>query len=165
MSLPKKDLRKSRDWVGDRWIDVPVKPDINSFLTSESKLSVSPTISKNIRPDQDVAQDTDMNPGTEQNSADKVKPDSVMTNSDCLSEIKDRTEGMEILPVEDEGNRDDGHHKISDSCDNVKESEKNRLETSDKVGDLPDNKDEKVQEEPEPSRENSKTVEVPEAVA
>lgn len=163
MSFPKNDLRKSRDWVGDQWINVQANPDINSILTAESKLSVSPAISKIIRPDEGIAQDTNMIPGIEQNSADKVKPDSALTSSDCLSE-EDRTERTEILHVEDEDNRDDGDLKISDSCDNVKEGEKNGLETCDGVGNLP-NDNGNLLEKPEPSGENSKTVEIPEAVA
>ncbi|OWM81355.1 uncharacterized protein LOC116190071 [Punica granatum] len=165
MSLLKKDLRKSRDWVGDRWIDVQAKPDINSVITVESKLSASPTISENIKPDDNAAQDTEMNPGTGRTSADEMKIDSALTSVSCDSEIKDRTEGTQILPVEDEGNRDGGDHKISDGGgDNVKEGEKKESGTCDTLGDAPIN-DKNVKKEIEPSGENCKTLEISETVA
>jgi len=53
MNVCKKDLRISRDWLGDSWINIKAKPEItksiftanNSFNT---KLSVSPSIAKDV---------------------------------------------------------------------------------------------------------------------
>lgn len=53
MKMCKKDLRISRDWLGDSWINIKAKPEItttvftanNSFNT---KLSVSPSIGKDV---------------------------------------------------------------------------------------------------------------------
>lgn len=115
MSLPRKDLRKSRDWVEDQWIDIQVKPDVNSVLITVSKLSFFSTTSKNVKPDENVDQDNNMNHGTEQNSVDEVKAGPKLDGPNCILEVKDRIEGMEILPVEDACNREVGDHKISDS--------------------------------------------------
>lgn len=51
MKVCKKDLRISRDWLGDRWIDIKAKPDITSTISTvdsfNRKLSVSP-IAKDV---------------------------------------------------------------------------------------------------------------------
>lgn len=48
----KKDLRISKDWVGDRWVDIEAKSDVFSaisvFINSESKISASSTIAKDV---------------------------------------------------------------------------------------------------------------------
>ncbi|KAI4296031.1 hypothetical protein L6164_036021 [Bauhinia variegata] len=35
VTLEKKNIRVSRDWVGNRWVDIPRKPDICSYLSSD----------------------------------------------------------------------------------------------------------------------------------
>ena len=34
MTIEKKNIRKSRDWVGNRWVDIKAKPDILSCTPS-----------------------------------------------------------------------------------------------------------------------------------
>lgn len=50
MKVCKKDLRISRDWLGDRWVDIKLKPNLASTIftvnSSNTKLSVSPSITK-----------------------------------------------------------------------------------------------------------------------
>ncbi|XP_038685984.1 uncharacterized protein LOC119985712 isoform X1 [Tripterygium wilfordii] len=51
LNIHKKDLRFSRDWVGDRWIDIEEKPDILSHIDAanpEIKNSMSSSIAKDI---------------------------------------------------------------------------------------------------------------------
>ena len=52
MKVCKKDLRISRDWLGDRWIDVEAKPDVVSSIfavdNSNAKPSVAPSIGKDV---------------------------------------------------------------------------------------------------------------------
>lgn len=52
MKVCKKDLRLSRDWLGDRWVDIKLKPNIASTIfavnSSNTKLSVSPSITKDV---------------------------------------------------------------------------------------------------------------------
>ncbi|XP_054796068.1 uncharacterized protein LOC129301536 [Prosopis cineraria] len=42
--LEKKNIRISRDWVGDRWVDLTGKPDICSFLSSNVASSIQPLL-------------------------------------------------------------------------------------------------------------------------
>lgn len=50
LTVHRKDVRISRDWVGDRWVDINPKPEILSLVASdispEAKLSMSSTIAK-----------------------------------------------------------------------------------------------------------------------
>ncbi|XP_062078813.1 uncharacterized protein LOC133783267 [Humulus lupulus] len=52
LNLHKKDLRTSRDWLGDQWINIETKPDIVSAISmvssSGSRPSTSSTIHKDI---------------------------------------------------------------------------------------------------------------------
>ena len=64
MQVCKKDLRISRDWLGDGWVDIKPKPNIVSTIfavnSSNTKFSVFPSIPKDDSfgvavPCQDVA--------------------------------------------------------------------------------------------------------------
>jgi hypothetical protein len=53
LSFETKDLRTSRDWINDKWIEIIAKPDIISFIASKigpsrkvSRLSTSAKASK-----------------------------------------------------------------------------------------------------------------------
>ena len=50
MKVCKKDLRISRDWLGDRWINIKAKPDITSTMFTvnsfNAKHSMSPSVAK-----------------------------------------------------------------------------------------------------------------------
>ncbi|KAK3198739.1 hypothetical protein Dsin_022154 [Dipteronia sinensis] len=52
LNVQKRDLRMSRDWVGDRWVDIEAKPDIFSaisvLINLENKLSS--TVTKDAKP-------------------------------------------------------------------------------------------------------------------
>lgn len=79
MNFHVKDLRISRDWVGDHWIDIDPKTDILSLITStitmDSKLSsYSTTVMKDTQPDGIIAPETDVNGGTD------ISPDEVKAN-------------------------------------------------------------------------------------
>lgn len=42
LKLQRKNVRTSRDWVGNRWVDIKAKPDIQSYLSENaSRLKVS----------------------------------------------------------------------------------------------------------------------------
>ncbi|KAK4746345.1 hypothetical protein SAY87_012657 [Trapa incisa] len=152
MSFPKKDLRKSMDWVGDRWINVQRKLDISSILTAELLWSASPGILKIIKPEGVVAQDTNL---ILKNTTDKVKPDSTLISS----EVKDKTERKEIK-------RDDGNHKMGDSSNNVKEGEKNSQEACDDGAGDPSQITLRIPPwKTDPSSHNPEVVEMSEAVA
>ncbi|KAI4366192.1 hypothetical protein MLD38_022102 [Melastoma candidum] len=89
MSFHMKDLRISRDWVGDHWIDIESKPDILSVITSatttDSKRSSHSTGMRDALPDSVAASETDVTVGTEV-SVDEVNVNvNVITNSGASS--------------------------------------------------------------------------------
>ncbi|ESQ42887.1 hypothetical protein EUTSA_v10012909mg [Eutrema salsugineum] len=53
LTVHRKDIRISRDWVGDSWVDIDPKPDILSLvspdISPEAKLSMSPTLAKDAK--------------------------------------------------------------------------------------------------------------------
>ncbi|KAJ4907676.1 agenet domain-containing protein / bromo-adjacent homology (BAH) domain-containing protein [Raphanus sativus] len=53
LTVHRKDVRISRDWVGDRWVDINPKPEILSLVASdispEAKLSMSSTTAKDAK--------------------------------------------------------------------------------------------------------------------
>ncbi|GAY47682.1 hypothetical protein CUMW_106180 [Citrus unshiu] len=55
LNVNKKDLRISRDWVGDQWVDIEDKPDILSVISDtispENKISLSSTIANAVKSD------------------------------------------------------------------------------------------------------------------
>ncbi|EXB36083.1 hypothetical protein L484_018242 [Morus notabilis] len=52
LNIQKKDLRISRDWLGDKWINIEAKPDIvsavSALCSSGTKPSMSSTIGKEV---------------------------------------------------------------------------------------------------------------------
>ncbi|KAK4795488.1 hypothetical protein SAY86_027814 [Trapa natans] len=155
LSLPRKDLRKSRDWVEGRWANIQVKPDINSVLITESNLSAFPITSKIGKPDENSSRENDMNPLSDKKSPAEMKDGPELDGYNCILEVKDRIEGMATLPIEDASNREDGDHKTSHSSDNLKAGNENVSETLEGAP----NNNENAQTEPEPSGENCKAVE------
>ncbi|CAH2069813.1 unnamed protein product [Thlaspi arvense] len=53
LTVHRKDIRISRDWVGDSWVDIDPKPEILSLVSSdispEAKLSMSSTLAKDAK--------------------------------------------------------------------------------------------------------------------
>lgn len=52
LDIHKKDVRISRDWVGNQWIDIQAKPDVLSAISAttspETKTSISVMINKDL---------------------------------------------------------------------------------------------------------------------
>jgi hypothetical protein len=50
LKLQRKNVRTSRDWVGNRWVDIKAKPDILSYLSENAspslKLSMSSALAE-----------------------------------------------------------------------------------------------------------------------
>ncbi|KAJ0261614.1 Uncharacterized protein HA466_0046990 [Hirschfeldia incana] len=46
LTVHRKDVRSSRDWVGDSWVDIDPKPDILSDVSPEAKLFMSSTLAE-----------------------------------------------------------------------------------------------------------------------
>lgn len=53
LSVHRKDIRISRDWVGDCWVDIDPNPEILSLVSSdvnpEAKVSMSSTLAKDAK--------------------------------------------------------------------------------------------------------------------
>ncbi|CAE6242413.1 unnamed protein product [Arabidopsis arenosa] len=53
LTVLRKDIRISRDWVGDSWVDIDPKPEIlaivSSDISSDAKLSTSSTLAKDTK--------------------------------------------------------------------------------------------------------------------
>ncbi|XP_015879208.1 uncharacterized protein LOC107415399 [Ziziphus jujuba] len=80
LTLQKKDIRASKDWIGNKWIDLKAKPDILLFL--------SENVSPNLKMDEVAGSKVNMIPkpdivGGRQGLADLVTP------IDLLENVKD----------------------------------------------------------------------------
>lgn len=51
LNMDKKDLRISRDWLGDRWVDIEAKPDVLSAISSTISSCTRPFVSSDIAKD------------------------------------------------------------------------------------------------------------------
>ncbi|KAJ4725263.1 putative Agenet domain-containing protein / bromo-adjacent domain-containing protein [Melia azedarach] len=92
LNVRKQDLRISRDWMGDQWIDIEAKPDIISAISAminpDNKLLLSSTIAKDVK--------TDGLDATKLETVEEVKPDlhavvssdSPPEDADCKNERK-----------------------------------------------------------------------------
>ncbi|KAK7305232.1 hypothetical protein VNO77_43134 [Canavalia gladiata] len=159
MKVCRKDLRVSRDWLGDRWINIKAKPEItttifntNSFNTN---LSMSPSRVKDVDSlgfansyHGDPACKKSNEPSTVEEKF--VCCDSLAEDGDCVQDTK---------PPSEKGPQAD-NIEIHGSCDNEDNGEDNDKDSNDdgdnKDGDKNDNKDMEVFETSGP---NCKTVE------
>lgn len=51
LNMDKKDLRISRDWLGDQWVNIEAKPDVLSAISSTISSCTRPFVSSNITKD------------------------------------------------------------------------------------------------------------------
>ncbi|XP_065862572.1 uncharacterized protein [Euphorbia lathyris] len=55
LSIQKKDVRPSREWIGNQWVDIEAKPDIMSAISiaisPDNKMSLSPKITEDTNHD------------------------------------------------------------------------------------------------------------------
>ncbi|KAM4092205.1 hypothetical protein ACB094_06G020500 [Castanea mollissima] len=98
LNIHKKDLRKSKDWMGDQWVDIQGKPDILS------------TISETIGSDTKLATSSNLVQDTKSvfSVVDKQSP--------SLNDVKTEVDGVETIGscdnVDDvQGNDDDDKHE------------------------------------------------------
>lgn len=99
-----KDLRISRDWVSDHWIDIESKPDVLSVITSaittESMRSSHSTGMRDVQPDNITASEIDVTGGTDTSVAE-VKVN-VMTTSGASS-LQVSEEKIQSSPLKQDG--------------------------------------------------------------
>lgn len=93
LTVHRKDVRISRDWVGDSWVDIDPKPEMLSLVASdtspEAKLSMSSTLANDA----------------------KAKP---IAMADIVEVAKLRGDELDLLGEQNQEHKDDGAVKESD---------------------------------------------------
>ncbi|KAE8125402.1 hypothetical protein FH972_020213 [Carpinus fangiana] len=122
LNIPKKDLRESKDWMGDHWVDIQGKPDILSAISAniglDAKLSTSSNIVKDINSSFSMSY-VEVPSSTKLNIVEDEKVDlPAFASSDCLPEDMDRATDKKSPSLNDRGTEVDGVD-TNDSCNNV----------------------------------------------
>lgn len=123
LNVHKKDLRVSREWLGNQWINIEAKPDVVSAISvtfiSGSKPSMSSTIGKDIKSDGLASSSIEAPASTD---CDIVEEENLnvtaSTSSDGLFKNVDWVNGDKSPSLKDSGPEDDGVNP-NDSCGNV----------------------------------------------
>lgn len=148
LSIHKKDLRTSRDWVGNQWIDIQVKPDILSAISAtfspDAKMSMSSTVTEDVKPSGFALSCTEVPAGAELVSNKEKKPDvATLISKDGILDHMDSDDKAD----------EDGSNDINVCHDKVGE-----VQDSDE-GDGKDNNEKTDIEALESSEKNCKAVE------
>ncbi|GMJ10408.1 hypothetical protein like AT5G55600 [Hibiscus trionum] len=107
----KKDLRISRDWDGDLWIDIEARPDILSLISD----AISPDMDTKISMSTTPVMDTKLDGGTipvkavtAKTITEGEKPE--LAFQDCSDNLEEETSGKELVLSKDEkgGDASDG---------------------------------------------------------
>ncbi|KAJ9153914.1 hypothetical protein P3X46_027302 [Hevea brasiliensis] len=123
LSIHKKNLRTSRDWVDNQWIDIQAKPDILSAISvtisPDAKMSTSSTITKDMKPSGFDFSYTEVHTSAELNNVEDKESDiatlvrtgSILEDMDCDDDRKP--------PSSDDKADEDGGNDINVSHDEV----------------------------------------------
>ncbi|PON43436.1 Agenet domain containing protein [Parasponia andersonii] len=173
LSIHKKDLRVSRDWLGDQWINIEAKPDVISAISvlsrSGTKPSMSSTVGKNIKSGglpssfEDPASTKNVVTEEENQNLNLI----ASTSSDDPPKDMDWANCEKSPSLIDHVNEDDGVD-ADDSCDNVDSFKGNDDDDKDEKENNNDNNDDggKVDmKELETSGQSCKAVEMMEVTA
>ncbi|KAK9269508.1 hypothetical protein L1049_001283 [Liquidambar formosana] len=183
LNIHKKNLRISRDWVGDQWVDIEwAKPDILSAISAAislgTKLSTSSTVAKDPNFDGFAVSNQEVPTSIKLDIVEEEKPNLVALDSshnlpkemDCANDEKQQS-------LNEEGNEDDGacikeiqdKDKVDDVCGNDDGDDGDDDDNDDKSNDdvCDDKKDggKLHMEELEISRQKCEAVELMEVVA
>ena len=121
LNIHKKDLRKSKDWMGDQWVDIQGKPDILSTISetigSDTKLATSSNLVQDTKSGFSVSY-VEAPSSTNFNTVEDEKLNSSsFASSDGLPEDMDRfdkkSSSLNEIKMEVDG------VETNDSCDNV----------------------------------------------
>lgn len=149
LNIHKKDLRKSKDWMGDQWVDIRGKPDILSTMSetigSDTKLATSSNLVQDTKSGFSVSyveapsstnfntvEDEKLNSSTFASDGLPEDTDRVDKKSPSLNEIKTEVDGVETNGSCDngddvQGNDDDDKHENDgengDETENLDNSE------------------------------------------
>ncbi|XWS27744.1 hypothetical protein CRYUN_Cryun25bG0006900 [Craigia yunnanensis] len=125
LNIQKKDIRISRDWEGDRWIDIEARPDILSLIS----VAISPDMETKVSMSSTVVMDAKVDGGTMPVEVVAAKS---ITNvvegkkaelaiQDCSDNLLEDTGGKELQSSKDEkdGDISDGKKPpLSENGDN-----------------------------------------------
>ncbi|XVF33882.1 hypothetical protein REPUB_Repub18cG0009600 [Reevesia pubescens] len=112
LNIHKKDLRISRDWDGDDWIDIKARPDILSVIS----IAISPDMDTKVSTSSNVVMDAKFDCGTRPihviaaktalNVVEGEKPE--LAIQDCPNNLLEDTGGKELQSSKDEKDGDGG---------------------------------------------------------
>ncbi|KAK0602513.1 hypothetical protein LWI29_034237 [Acer saccharum] len=117
LNVQKRDLRISRDWVGDRWVDIEAKPDIFSAISAlinpENKLSS--TITKDVKPVGLDASYTEVRLSDKLETVEEEKPKlAELASNDSLPDDMDKV-NAKMSPSSEQG-EGEGGDDVKVSC-------------------------------------------------
>lgn len=119
MNIPKKDLRESKDWMGDIWVDIQGKPDILQAISATIGLDTKLFTSSNIVKDINSMSYVEVPSSTKLNIVEDEKVDlAAVASSDCLPEDMDSAIDKKSPSLNDRGTEVDGVD-TNDGCNNV----------------------------------------------
>ncbi|XVF03628.1 hypothetical protein REPUB_Repub05bG0009300 [Reevesia pubescens] len=114
-NIHKKDLRISRDWDGDQWIDIAARPDILSVISAaispdmETKVSMSSTVVMDAKIDGGTMPVEVVAAKTIPNVVEGEKPE--LAIQDCFDNLLEDTGGKDLRSSKDEKDGDDSDTK------------------------------------------------------
>uniref|UniRef100_A0A5B7B327 BAH domain-containing protein n=1 Tax=Davidia involucrata TaxID=16924 RepID=A0A5B7B327_DAVIN len=114
LNIHKKNLRVSRDWMGDQWVDIETNPDILSAISAtisqDTNLSVS-AVANEVKSDGFPMSCDEVPSGTKLDIVEDKKLDLVvMAPSDGPLNDIDRVNDEKQPLIEDKYNEDNGNH-------------------------------------------------------
>ncbi|EEF39579.1 uncharacterized protein LOC8266943 [Ricinus communis] len=167
LSVHKKDLRISRDWMGNQWIDIQAKPDIlpaiSAAISPGTKTSMSPAIAKDLKSDGHAISCNEGPASAELDSIEEKKADTAtLASTDSIPENMD-CDDDKMPPLSDDKADEDGGNDINVDHDKVDKIDSNDEDQVD--GDIK-GKDDKLDIEVfDASDKNCKAVELMEVTA
>ncbi|KAJ7960915.1 putative Agenet domain-containing protein / bromo-adjacent domain-containing protein [Quillaja saponaria] len=125
MNMHQKDLRISRDWLGDRWIDVEAKPDVVSAIFAVHDSNTNLTMSTTSNKDVDTVGCAISCPGVSvSNNVEEKKLDvTAIACSDNCPEDMDWVEGNKSPLPKEKGSEGHSVGNINGRCDDEENDE------------------------------------------
>ena len=151
LAIDKKDVRISRDWLGDRWINIEAKPDIVSVISAPlSSSGTKPSMSSSIEEDPAsakliISEEENQNPnGTASTDSDDPPKEPDQVNREKSPSLRDNVndgdDGVNADDTcnnvdsfkanDDDANKDDKGHDDTKDADGSKGDIIKKLETS-----------------------------------
>lgn len=122
LNVHKKDIRISKDWVGNQWVDIEAKPDILSAISAvinpDNKISLSSTVAKDVKPDGLDVSYTDIPSRAKLDIVEEEKP-KLGTSASCDNLREDMDQFNEEKPASQEQVNGEGGDDVNVSCDEV----------------------------------------------